>query len=603
MNWITPVVSGLTLCVSLSCAAQDSGASNAAATDLIVPSITGPEFDEESRLLTGFTLLKTDGLTESVFALIQQYLTVLNRPAQPTSAAELRLLRFSVSRELTSLLATEGYFSAQIDFVSHVQAQQNLVDIVVQPGPLTITDAVALSFAGAAVPADLQDQIRSSWSLPRGAVFRDEDWNRAKNNALTSLTDQSYAAARISDSQAVVQDELADLSVALDSGPVFHIGALQVTGLQRYQPWLLERYHPPEPGTLYSRAGLLKFQRELQNSPYFSTVTVSTDPEPTAAAALPVDVQVTERPQHDIGLGAGYSTNTGARSELSYRDRNFNGQAVDLRSVIRIEQLRQVGYADLYLPPRTSGYLDSLGILGERDNISGLVTSTSSFGARRVISENDMERRFGLSYIFEKSSLDGGQSQLAKALVSSVGWTRRKVDNAFQPRSGYVAQLDINGAAKTVLSDQNFVRFDGKFQQWLPVSARDVFIARIEAGYILAPSSDGIPETYLFRAGGTGSVRGYSYQSLGVNQAGGVAGGRVMLTATAEYVHWLEGNWGMAVFVDAGDAADRLATLRINQGIGAGVRFRTPAGPLALDLAYGREVKKFRLDFSVGIAF
>ena len=76
-----------------------------------------------------------------------------------------------------------------------------------------------------------------------------------------------------------------------------------------------------------------------------------------------------------------------------------------------------------------------------------------------------------------------------------------------------------------------------------------------------------------------------------------------MLTATAELVHWLEGNWGLAVFVDEGDAADRVTTLHLNQGIGAGVRFKTPAGPIALDLAYGREVKKFRLDFSVGIAF
>ena len=601
MKWHVAVGFGLALIVSLDGTAQQAATGAAAVTEAATEAATAAQEVEQPALLTDFTLAETAALTEPVVDLLNKYLTVQKRAAQPASEAELRLLRFSATRELTDLLATEGYFSPQINFSSHINAQHNRVEIVVQPGPLTNT--VALSFAGTSVPKTLQDQIRSSWSLPKGSVFRDEEWSRAKNNALASLTDQTYAAARISDSQAIVQDELADLSLELDSGPIFYTGALHVTGLHRYQPWLLERYHPPRPGAPYNRAALLKFQRELQNSPYFATVTVSADPEPADAAALPIEVQVTERPKHDIGMGAGYSTNTGARGELSYRDRDFGGQADDLRSVIRIEQLRQVGYADLYLPPRASGYLDSIGILGERANISGLITSTSSFGARRIINENDWERRFGLSYVFEKSTLDGGQQQLAKALVSSIGWTRRKIDSAFQPRDGYVAQLDISGAAKAVLSDQNFVRIDAKWQQWLPVSARDVFIARVEAGYILAPSSDGIPETYLFRAGGTGSVRGYSYQSLGVNQDGGVAGGRVLVTATAEYVHWLEGNWGVAVFIDEGDAADRVATLHLNQGIGAGVRFRTPAGPIALDLAYGREVSKFRLDFSVGIAF
>jgi translocation and assembly module TamA len=130
-----------------------------------------------------------------------------------------------------------------------------------------------------------------------------------------------------------------------------------------------------------------------------------------------------------------------------------------------------------------------------------------------------------------------------------------------------------------------------------------VFILRAEGGYVIAPSPDGIPEDYLFRAGGTASVRGYSYQSLGVNQDDGVVGGRALLTGTAEYVHWLQDTWGIAVFVDEGDAANTFADLKLEQGIGAGVRLKTPAGPIAIDLAYGKEVQKFRLDFSIGIAF
>jgi translocation and assembly module TamA len=88
-----------------------------------------------------------------------------------------------------------------------------------------------------------------------------------------------------------------------------------------------------------------------------------------------------------------------------------------------------------------------------------------------------------------------------------------------------------------------------------------------------------------------------------VVQNDGIVGGRALATGTAEYVHWLDGNWGVAGFVDEGDAAAQYSELKLQQGIGGGLRFKTPAGPIALDLAYGREVKKFRLDFSIGIAF
>ena len=370
-----------------------------------------------------------------------------------------------------------------------------------------------------------------------------------------------------------------------------------------YQPWLVQRYHPPEPGTLYNRANLLKFQRELQNSPYFSSVTVNAEPDPANAEALPVEVLVTERKKYDVGLGAGYSSNTGARGEFSFQDRNFLEEAYNLKSVVRIEQKRQIGFADLYFPPQPSGYLDSAGVLFDRTDISGLVTSASSMGVKRTITEDDIERRFGLSYLYEESTVEGGAQTLAKALVASTGWTRRKVNNTFDPRDGYIAQLDISGAAKAALSDQNFIRLYGKAQYWIGLAERDVIYLRAEAGIVLAPNRDGIPEDYLFRAGGTASVRGYLYQSLGVSQNNAIVGGRYLATASAEYVHWLQGNWGLAAFVDEGNAADTLSTLRPVQGVGAGLRFKTPAGPIALDLAYGREVKKIRLDFSIGIAF
>jgi len=567
------------------------------------PTETQTADEPEVALVTDFGLLANPNVDEKIHDLLIKYVSVFNRPKEKITPSEARLLRFSVRKEIGDILATEGYFSPTISFETVTEKDSAKVKIKLDLGAPTKISSAQIRFIGSAVTPELQSKIRQSWGLPVNAVFRDDDWTRAKSHALESLTERSYPAAKIANSEAVVQDLQADLAIDLDSGPIFYMGQLHVQGLSLYKPWLLERYHPPKPGDVYDRQKLLNFQRELQNSPYFSSVTVSVDPDPAVAAAVPVEVLLTERNEYDVGLGAGYSSNTRARGEVSFRDRNFYDAAYDLRSVIRIEQLRQVGYTDVYLPPRRSGYLDSFGVLFDRSDISGLLTATTSFGAKRVITEGALERRIGLSFVYEDSTVNGGDQVLAKALVGSLGWTWRRVNNTFDPRQGSILQIDVSGATKALLSDQNFVRLYGKYQYWIPIGARDVIILRTEAGYVASPSSDGIPEDYLFRAGGSGSVRGYSYQSLGVKQDNGVVGGRILSTATAEYVHWLKENWGVAAFVDVGDAADKVSALDLKQGFGLGGRYKTPAGPIAIDLAYGRQVKRFRLDFSIGIAF
>jgi translocation and assembly module TamA len=109
----------------------------------------------------------------------------------------------------------------------------------------------------------------------------------------------------------------------------------------------------------------------------------------------------------------------------------------------------------------------------------------------------------------------------------------------------------------------------------------------------------------LFRAGGDDSVRGYAYRSLGVEADGTTLGTRSLLTSSLELAHPLLDRipnlWG-AVFVDAGDAAPRFGALSPKVGYGAGVRWRSPVGPLRLDVAYGQQVGQYRLHFSVGIA-
>lgn len=512
------------------------------------------------------------------------------------------------------MAAAEGWFSA----VATVVEEKDRTRVVVAPGPRAEISDVTLTFRGdlageGAWREARREQLRSEWRLKAGQFFRQSDWDDAKARLLESLTSDDYAAGEIAASEARVDPATARvrLSVTLDSGPPFTLGLVQVTGMSRYPRFLVDRLLDIDPGEPYRSERLLDVQRILQSTPWFASVIVEIDRNRDQPSRVPVRIAVTERPRADVGLAAGYGTDVGPRGEVSLRYRNALGRGYDMQSAVQADRTRQIGYADFYLPARGPGEAvfggaqarDSVGALGERTAIQGLETRRGALAARRTIPLGPIEYGAGIGFQVEQSRPDGSEARVSRALAPSGHITWRTVDDVLNPKRGGVLTLEAAGAAKSVLSDQNFIRGRAQYQHWWPLGEAGQLILRAEAGVVLAPSREGIPEDFLFRAGGTRSVRGYAYQSLGVREGDAVVGGRYLATGTVEYVRWLSQDWGAALFWDAGDAADRRADLTLNQGYGLGARWRTPAGPLAADIAWSERDRRARLSFSVSVAF
>lgn len=540
-------------------------------------------------------------------ALLRQHVAVLRTPPPIADDAERLRVTRETRRQVEDLLATEGYFTPEISIEGGLRAP---LRIVVAAGPRTTVAATQLEFRGA-VAAESEaavarrNALRNGWRLTPGRAFRQEDWDAAKKGVLRDLLSRDYAAAQIADSRAEVDPETrsARLYVVYDSGPAFRLGALEVSGLESHGVDLLERYNPLQPGEAYDQERLLDFQTRLQSTPYFTAVVVDIDSDPARAESAPVRVQLRESRSKRVGFGIGFSSNTGARGEVTFRHNNLLDQAWNLSTGLRIEQRRQFGYADLHLPPTGKDYRDSFGVLGERTDIQGLATQRAAVGAVRTRVRGRVETRWSLGYQRERRLPENGEASSNSALTLNGSWTYRAVDDLLDPRSGFVVNLQLGGGAKLLLSDQNFVRAYGKYQHFFPVFREDVLVLRAELGLTAARSRDGIPQEFLFRSGGAQAVRGYAYQSLGVREGDAIVGTRKLAVASAEYVHWFNRQWGAAAFYDVGNAWDDAADARLFAGYGLGARWRSPAGPLALDLAYGHHDQKFRLHFSVAIAF
>ena len=544
---------------------------------------------------------------ETVRAILAKYFIIPDTVLKNENERAIFMRR--AQREIPELLATEGYFSSKVLLRSVTPA--GVLELEVIPGQRTVVTEVKIEFRG-----DLSlsqndarmKQLRAEWLLQPGMPFRSTDWDEAKANLLAQVASRDYAAARLVDSSAQVDPAKAgaSLHVVVDSGPRFLFGDLQITGLERYEKSLVSRRVGFSPGQPYDRKRLLAFQNQLQNMPQFSSVTVSFDTNiagnNVGPLTVPVKVHIVEAQSRKLSLGIGYSTNNGVRNQVNYQSYNFLNQAWTLNGAWVFEQNSQTLTALVDTQPNPLGYHLTWNASGEKTQIQGLDTRTYKIGATRSRTLFDIETGIGLNGQREQQIPLGGISESVQALVLDWHWNRRAVDNPLFPMSGSLTQLLVGGASKSALSDQDFVRSYFRQQVWLPLGERDVVTLRVEGGYTAATSRVGIPQDYLFRVGGTQTVRGFAYQSLGVIEGNAVVGGRVMATGSAEYTHWF-GKFGAALFMDVGGAADVLSQLRMSQGYGIGARWRSPVGPLALDFARGKGQPGIRIHFSVAVAF
>ena len=555
-----------------------------------------------------------------------QLRTLLPAPALETGdrrRAAVRPWVRDVRRRVPEMAAAEGYFSATVE-IDWDEDRENAT-VVVVPGPRTVVLSMDLEFAGDVAGEGDERALRrrelaNAWALKDGAPFRSADWEEAKRGLREKLVEEDYAAGDIAESVAEVDAETATakLTVKVDSGPRFTLGALEMSGLVHYPMSVVERVYDIQPGERYRQERLTALQRALQKGPWFSSVTVQIDRDPGNAREAPVKVTVIERPRHEIGLALGFGTDYGPRGEIAYRYRNLFDRGFDLQSAIQLDGQRQFGYADVYLPqglfanwiPQWLGTKldaipakDSVGVLAEHTDIQSLQTRRFAVAGYRQYPFERFDTRVGLSYQIEYATPEGQAEELKRALAPVVAFTWRHVDDPFDPKRGGVLNLQVAAGAKAFASTQDFLKTYAQYQRWFPLSRTDQLIVRGEIGRTYAFTRDGIPEDFLFRAGGSRSVRGYEYQSLGVHQGPAVVGGRYLLTASADYVHWLNDKWGGAIFADVGDAADSTSEWTPNRSYGVGARYKTPAGPFALDLAYAERDRKVRFSFSVTVGF
>jgi translocation and assembly module TamA len=524
--------------------------------------------------------------------------------------------------QVNELLQTEGYFAPQVTLArapGRATGQPDIVRLQVAPGTRARISRVTIeaegelergAAAGEAHALATLEELRKGWGLQVGKDFRNPAWSDAKANALARLRAAGYAGATWGGTGAeidVARNEVR-LFLVVDSGPLFRFGRLEIEGLVAHEAQTVSHIADTRRGTPVTETMMLDFQERLIKSGLFESVNVILDPDPAQAADARVIARLREAPLQVYTFGVGFSSNNGPRVSVEHAYRRVFGWAASAHNKIEWAQKRQIWDGELSSHPSEGLHRNLIGAA-----VENLESDSDTVLSQRVrVGRTRDTQRFEQLYFaeIERSKRVTVEDQHSETRAFSLNYHAvwRRLDSVILPTEGYTfnGQAGVGQSDGTDARAGTFIRAYGRITAYQPLGSTWYGQARLEAGQVFLREGMEVPESQKWRAGGDDSVRGYDYRSLGPEVDGAVGGGTAVLTASVELARPISAAmpslWG-AVFVDAGNAADDFGALDPVVGVGVGLRWRSPVGPLRLDWAWGVETRRARLHFSVGIAF
>ena len=604
---------------------------------------------------------------DDIAKFVERYLELKRyQKVSDISLPELRDLLALSETQIRQLLGTRGLFTPvitqQLEEAPADGSALPQVVITIDPGQQAQVSSVDLQFSGPATdyaPAQSQlAQARDLWTLQEGEGFTQDAWSKSKSQTLRGLQAERFPTARLDSSRAEIDPDhsTAKLQALYVSGPLYRYGPLTIEGTQRYDPVIIERLAQVRTGEDYRQQDLLEAQERLLDSGYYDSAIVTLDTRPESDPDnAPVNVSVREARLKKLVLGVGFSTDRGPRTSVDFT--HNKDPLLGLRSVSRLQldQKLQAFSSNLMSIPDEKLWRWTGGVNVVREDLDDRIQRTEQLKFGRAKAGRSIDRSYYLQYDHSKTTYETGDPVSAQALSGHYTWTYRRFNSTTRPTGGFGIGLEAGAGITVQPTQEPFGRLVGRylgflsldrpigqaFSEALPsgsqIKAAAVgdapaiadaplvvaptaetyarrrngeLVVRLDAGGVFARDGLVIPHNLMFLAGGNATVRGYGYQELGItNDEGYTDPGRFLLAGSLEYRRpWLRDgeptDFDIVTFVDAGTVANKASELsKVKVGVGAGMLWNSPVGPVQAALAYGVDAKQFRLHLNLGFNF
>ncbi len=517
--------------------------------------------------------------------------------------------RLDIREALQKSLMALGYYQPSIEFHRSKKRPSQLT-ININPGQPVIIRSVQVELEGDANKDRAFKRLIKKSALRVGDVLNDGDYESLKGGLNDLAVTRGYFDAELVEHQIKVYPDkhTADIILTMKSGRRYLFGPViyqdTVTEATRE---LLNPIINFERGQKYRSEKLSQLNMDFSATGYFKSIEVRPLKDKAVDGEIPIFVSVIPKTAWELETGIGFSTDEGPRVSLSIDKPWMNEKGHSFTSDIKVSQKvhelsgrYKIPYGNPLLEYYSldSGYKRTM----VQDTDSKLVSASINKWKKRP---GNWDQDFFIRVDYEDYT-QGLQNSSNLLLIPGMSFDRRKaVGNPMDPRSGHLYNIKIETSAKAWQSDADFIKVWGRAKWLTTFFKHHRFISRVEQGAIWVDEIKNIPPSIRFFTGGDQTIRGYSYDSISPKDSSGqLIGGQYISVASIEYDYEIVNNWRIAFFVDSGTATNSYKKDEVEwkTGIGPGIRWVTPLGPLKLDFAFAvsEPGSPWRIHFSMG---
>ena len=425
----------------------------------------------------------------------------------------------------------------------------------------------------------------------------------AQGRILEALRDDGYALAKVQTPVAtLVPGDLAlDVSYEVEPGPRVNLGPIALAGLKDVAPGYVERRLLIHQGERFDPREIEKARQDLSQAGVFSSVTVDAPDHVDPAGQLPLTVRVVERMRHTVSFNAAYSTDLGISAGVTWSHRNLFGRAERLDLSAAVTQIggtssKRPGYDVSATLTQPDIFVRDLDLIYK---VEGLKESLDAYDRTAVLAGATLRYKF-TPEITGSVGLQGQKSRVTQEDVTrdytllqvplNATYDTTGPGGLLEPIAGIKASFTVTPSASIQTPTADFVILQATGSTYFDFGSagRSVLALRASLASVQGATTFELPPDQRLYAGGSGTVRGYKYQSVGPKFADDKpTGGTALAAGTVEFRQRFGESFGAAVFVDAGEVTTQSSPFggNLRAGAGLGLRYYTPFGPIRADFA------------------
>jgi translocation and assembly module TamA len=491
-----------------------------------------------------------------------------------------------------------GYFAVQV-MVRLIKKQSDwYAYYTIKLGPAVKITKLDFTISGDGANDPAFKRVIANFPLHVGQKLNIELYNLANRTLFDTAFNNGYLDAIFAKKSIVIDvpHQQALITLHFVTGPQYFFGATAFNS-SIFGKDFLKRFLPYNSGEVYSSAKVDKLRDALTNSRLFSSVDVRPRLEGKHDLTIPVDVAVEPRKGKQYSFGLGYGTDTGVRGLVGLEIRHIGSNGSSFKSTARVSGPKSNIEAHYLIPglnPVTDQY--DISAVAENQNLDLGHGTMAQLACAYMTNINDWQQVLKLSLHQEYYKLTDSPKNNSFLVLPSINWLRTTADDPIIPNSGYSINFSVQGAARALLSSATFLqtKVDAKYVH--PLGNSFQIALRATLGYTFINSIEEVPLSLQYFAGGTQSVRGYGYESIGP--------GHNIFVGSAELRYRVLNNWYAIGFIDAGDVSGKFIP-DLKKGEGVGVMWRSPVGLASLTYAKAVDLPGHpgRVQFSIGPEF